>query len=387
MKKVILPIVIITVALTLTGMITWQKRQPAKKKIPETTLLVDTLKLESHDVQFMISSQGNISPRTETILISEISAPVLEVSPNFIAGGFFQKSEVLLTLDPSDYEATVEQARAKLISMKVKLVQEQARSEQAKKEWDMSGLSREKAPSIALRTPYLEEAEANILFAEADLKKAKRKLERTKIRAPYDGLVKKKLVDIGQYVRVGSQLGQTFAVDFAEVRLPLTDQDIAFLDLPTPRDAVQTDMPRGPKVELTSIIGGLPYHWYAYIVRTEGVIDKRSRVRYAVVRITDPYGLDNDSTRPPLSIGSFVTAKIHGNTVNNVFTVPREFVRDSNTLNVMDQENRLRIRKVTIVRAADFVYITKGLNNNEYLITSAIEAPVEGMRLRRKAAM
>ena len=382
MKKIIPPVVIIAVALSLTAAMVLMKDPPARKEPPDDTMLVETVPLNGREISFEISSQGNVTAHTNTTLISEISGVVLEVSDAFVAGGFFKRGDELLRLDPSDYEVALQQAQANLIGMQAKLTREEALAEQAKKEWDLSGRSRKQAPILALRTPYLEEARANVLTAEADLKKARRKLELTRVRAPYDGMVREKLVDIGQYINIGATLAHTFAVDFAEVRLPLTDQDIAFLDLPRAgSETLQTD--NGPTVELTAVIGGTPYHWSANIVRTEGVIDERTRVHYAIARISDPYGISNGGERPPLAIGSFVTARIRSKPYRDIIPIPLQAVRGMDQVQIMDNEGRLRLRQADILRwDKQFIYIRDPDFENRHAVTTSIEDPVDGMKIR-----
>ncbi|MCP5145312.1 MAG: efflux RND transporter periplasmic adaptor subunit [Gammaproteobacteria bacterium] len=383
-SKILLPLGIIILASAITGFMVVHKREPEKNPLPDTRPLVETVTVHKADVQFAVSSQGTVGPRTETTLAPEVAGTVLSVSPKFHAGGFFRQGEILLNLDPADYEVAVDQARAAVATMQARLALEEAQAEQARKDWDMSGRSRTRAPSLALRVPYLEEARANVQSAQADLKKAERKLERTRIRAPYDGLVIAKSADVGQYVGVGAQLGRTIAVDFVEVRLPLSNFDIAFLQLPTPETAAAAINHGALEVELTSVIGGRSYQWRAPIVRTEGVIDERSRLRYAVAQIADPYGLDaEDDVRPPLPVGSFVTARIPGKTVHDVFTIPRNALRADDSVLIKDQDNHLRIRQVVIVRTDDnTIYITEGLNDNDEVIVSNIEVPVDGMAVR-----
>ncbi len=382
MKKIVIPIGIILLAVAAAATMIMLKKEPDKIKPGIAVLLVETVALRKEDVTLTVKSQGNVSPRTETSLISEISAVVLEVSPKFVAGGFIENGEVLLKLNPIDYEVELQKAKASLLSSQAQLTQETARSEQAAQEWELSGRKKSVAPLLALRTPYLEEA--NVLFAEANLKMAERRLQQTLIRSPYRGMVKDKLVDVGQYVTTGTPVANTIAVDFAELRLPLTDQDIAYLDLPRFSDASSESEQTGPNVKLSSVIGGLSYHWDATIVRTEGVIDERTRVQFAVARIADPYGLNRSDDRPPLSIGSFVQARIIGRIAKDVIAIPRLSVRGMNQVLIMDADNKLRKRTVDIMFSDEnYIYIKDGVTEDEEAIVSAIEEPVDGINLRR----
>lgn len=383
MKNIIIPVGIILLAVSAAAVMFLMKKEPDKNEPEVAALLVETVALRKEDVTLSVKSQGNLTPRTETSLVSEISAVVLEVSPKFVAGGFIEKGEVLLKLNPVDYEVELQRARASLLSMRAKLTQETARSEQAAQEWELSGRKKSVAPILALRTPYLEEAKANVLFAEANMKMAQRRLEQTLIRSPYRGMVKDKLVDVGQYVTTGTAVANTFAVDFAELRLPLTDQDVAYLDLPGFRDVDDENEKSGPDVKLSSVIGGVSYHWNATIVRTEGVIDERTRVQFAVARIIDPYGMTRNDDRPPLSIGSFVQARIVGRVLKNVIAIPRLSVRGTNQVLIMDSEFKLRKRTVSPLFSDEkYIYINEGVTEDEQAIVSAIEEPVDGVKLR-----
>ena len=383
-KKILPPLVIILASIGVTAAMISQKKDPDKSEVQEPVVLVETLRVQQEDMRFSIASQGNVAPRTETTLVSEISGVVMEVSPDFVAGGFFKAGDTLLKLDPSDYDVSVQQARANLLTMKARLAQEEAQAEQAAKEWDMSGRPRSAAPAIALRAPFLEEARANVLFAEADLKKAERKLKQTVIRAPYDGMIEQKMVDIGQYVSTGTQLALTFAVDYAEVRLPLTNNDIAYINLPGPAQLDNRTVTDKPDIELTSVVGGTTYTWPAKLVRTEGVIDERTRVHYAVARVADPYLLHSGAQRPPLSMGSFVRANVKSRLVEDVIAIPLEAVRGMNQVLVKDENDRLRIYEVNVIRTdAEFVYVEGGELDGKEVITTAVYNPVDGMRVHQ----
>ena len=194
--------------------------------------------------------------------------------------------------------------------------------------------------------------------------RARRNLERTYIRLPYEGIVRSKESDLGQFVNPGTRLGVVFATDFAEVRLPLTDADLAFVDLPNTSDVTSTGSVEGPSVILTAVQKGRPVKWAASIVRTEGVVDEKSRVTYAVARVADPYRLHADGEELP--VGTFVSAIIQGGAAENVVRVPRTLLRGSNELVFVDEENKLRIRSVGIVRAdSRFVYIGEGAKSGD----------------------
>lgn len=397
-KATLVGIVVIVVTLGIVSVLFKTKPAPPKKPQESKAPLVEVLVPQSETVQFEVTSHGVVQPRTETTLVSEVAGIVQQVSEQFVAGGYFKQGELLLTIDPTDYQVAVEQAKARLSSAKAQYAQEKARAEQAQKEWDLSGRSRQKAPSLALRKPFLLEAEANVESAKADLKRAQQKLKRTVIRAPYDGMVKSKNTDVGQFVATGNQLGVTFAIDYAEIRLPLTDQDLAFINIPTVTQQMTSTTP----VTLEAKYAGKIHQWQAELVRMEGVVDQNSRVHYAVARVEDPYSLlkQHDSDKPdsdkqdsteqtsknnlaPLKMGTFVTAKISGVEMSGLVKLPRENFRNLSEVLVSNFENELYLRDLNVVRAeADTVYVNGGLEPGDKIVVTAIESPVQGMKVR-----
>lgn len=353
-------------------------QKPERKDEGKQAVLVDVIPAEQRVINFTIRSQGGVLPRTETTLVAEVSGIITSVSPDFIAGGFFEAGEVLLEIDPSDYETALKRAEASLASQQAKLADEQARSEQAMRDW--RNLGRTGEPSeLVLRKPQLQDAIANVSAAEADVDKATRDLERTRITVPYAGLVKQKLVDIGQYVAPGTQLGVTFAIDTAEIRLPLSTDDAAYLDLPSP--TITGDGPL-PAVTLSAEQAGVTKTWQARIVRTEGVIDQTSRVIYAVAEVVDPYGVLGKSTQEELRVGTFVRAEIEGRSAGNVVILPRHALRGDNTVLVANDDRKLEVRKVTVVRSEPKqVLISDGVQGGELVVTTTLEAPIPGMQL------
>ncbi len=377
----VVAVVVVLVTAAVVAVLSKTKPQPPKKPTNNNLPLVEVVLPTMETVQFKVESHGVVQPRTETTLVSEVSGVVQQVSDKFVAGGFFKAGEVLLKLDPTDYQVAVEQAKARLASTEAQYAQEKARAEQAQKEWDLSGRSRNKAPSLALREPFLLEAKANVESAKADLKKAEQKLARTVIRAPYDGMAKSRNSDVGQFVSMGAQLGVIFAIDYAEVRLPLTDQELAFIELPN--WGVSTDSNHTADVTLTAEYAGKKREWQAKLIRMEGVVDQSSRVHYVVARITDPYSVFDAQHQAPLKMGTFVTAQIAGIEEHNVIKLPRDVFRDLDKVLVANVDNELHIRDLEVIRAeADYVYVRHGLETGDKVVLTSIESPVQGMKVR-----
>ena len=378
--RFILPIFLmgLSVAVVIALVAIAKGKRPDRIETADQAVLVDVIPAEMTSLNFKVFSQGPVEPRTETTLVAEVAGQIVSVSPNFLSGGFFRRGEVLLQIDPSDYETALLRAEANLAARKAKLADEKARSEQALKDW--INLGRQGEPSdLVLRKPQLAEAQAGVQAAEAELQEAERDLQRTRIRVPYDGLVRSKLVDMGQYVAPGTPLGVTFAVDTAEIRLPLSGSDLAYLDLPS---ATRLDKPHRVPVTLTAENAGLGGRWQAEIIRTEGVVDPTSRVVYAVAEVVDPYGVLGQSTQPELIVGTFVRAAIEGRRAENVVVLPRSVLRPDDTVLIADSERKLELRPVTVARAEpSIVYLSSGIEDGELVVTTSLDAPIPGTPL------
>lgn len=375
-KRWLLPGGIIVGALAVTATLIAARPEAPKRDETPPQPLVEVEPAQELAGEFLLSAQGTVMPRTQTTLVSEVGGTVLEVSPAFAAGGFFRQGEVLLKIDPKDYAAALKRAEATLANRRALLAQESARADQALKDWQ--NLRRPGEPSdLVLRKPYVAEAEANLRSAEADLEQAQINLDRTVIRAPFDGLLREKQADRGQYVGTGTPLATLYAVDVAEVRLPLTEQDVAFVTLPAPGATGET------VVTLVATVGGERRTWPARLVRSEAVLDEKSRVLYAVAEIVDPYGLNSDGQQSPLTFGTFVRAEIPASIGHHVVGVPRHALRGSDQLLLVDGDSKLRLRDVHVVRSdAQLVYVDAGLNPGERVVLTTLDAPVEGMPVR-----
>lgn len=378
--RYILPLGLIALSIVVVmAMVAISKgKRPERKDTANLALIIDAIPAQVESLNFSVSSQGSVRPRTETTLVAEVGGKIVSVSRNFIAGGFFRKGEMLLKIDPSDYETALLRAQAELASRKAQLADWTARSEQAMKDWTNLGRSGEPS-DLTLRKPQLAEAMAGVQAAEANLKEAERDLQRTAIKVPYDGLVRAKQVDVGQFVSPGTPVGVTFAIDSAEIRLPLSSGDLNFLDLPS---ATRLDKAHRVPVTLTAEGSGFGNHWKAEIVRTEGVVDERSRVIYAVAEVLDPYSVLGISNQEELKMGTFVRAEIEGLRADNVVVLPRSVLRPDDTVLIANDDRKLEIRPVTVVRAQPRkVYISEGVAGGELVITTSLDAPIPGTAL------
>jgi RND family efflux transporter MFP subunit len=378
--KTLLPVIVIVGALFVAWMILRARPKAESRRPPPAITRVEILTAQKTDFVINIQSQGTVQARTESTLASEVSGRIVQVAPGFRAGGFFEEGDVLLQIDPRDYETAVVVAEAALALANLRLFEEEARSDQALRDWERIG--GDDAPSaLALRQPQLAEAAAAARAAEARLEEARRDLERTAIRAPFAGRVLEHQVDLGQSVNTNTVLARVYSVDFAEVRLPLSDRQLDHIQLPELYRGDQVVNAAGPEVTLQGGLGQAQFEWKGRIVRTEGAIDQRSRQLFVVAQVADPYGR-LVSGRPPLKVGMFVRAKIQGETLNDVFVLPRRALRENRLLLIANPEDQLERREIDIIwRNHDNIVVRDGIEAGERIVTTQLAYAVEGMKI------
>jgi len=344
--------------------------------------MVEAMTVTAQDYPIKIRSRGTVSPRTQSTLIPEVSGRVVKVSAALRSGGFFEKGEELLHIDPTDYDNAVVIARADLAKARLALAQELAQADQARRDWER--LSPKEAPSpLVIRQPQVDSARAEVAAAEARLSQAEVKLARTRIVAPYVGRVLQKQVDVGQYVAPGTTLATIYAVDYVEIRLPLTDNQVGFVDLPEQYRGGPSSVPagKGAVVTLTARIGLDRYTWRGRLVRTDGSIDTENRQLFVVAQVDDPYA--RHGATPPLKVGQFVEAEIEGRTLHNVFVLPRSIIEPGEKVVVIDDQHRLQRRQVEVRwRDGEHAVISGGLMAGEQVSLTPMVFAAEGTVVR-----
>ena len=376
MKRVLLPIAILAVGFVLAGGIIATGPELQQQAPPDTAPLVRTWVAAPQTVQLASRAHGTVLPRTESDLIPEVSGRVTTISEAMVSGGFFAEGDVLFEIEKLDYELAREQARAALASATSELsIARRAHARQI-------DLAKKQSTSESLRDDALNRlriAEASIREARARLARAERDLERTTVRAPYDGRVRTERVDVGQFVNRGTSVAMLYATDYAEVRLPVHDEELAFLDLQL--DGLDMDQGTQPLVMLSSEFAGKTHAWEGRIVRTEGEIDPQTRMITLVAQVDAPY--ENDRGQPPLAVGLFVEAEIMGREEHNVFVLPRAALQANDQVYVVSGDRTIEFRDVEILRIVEEdVYVTGGFEAGELVCLSTISNAIEGMSVR-----
>ena len=306
--KIIIPAVVIVATILIVMFI--KGNPPEAKRFgapPKASISVAALELKPQNYQVMIDSYGTVKPRTQSLLVAQASGQIIEVSDDFREGGFFEKGDVLLKLDDRDHQAEVKSAQANLLTAEQGLLEEKARGQQAITDWKRLGGSNQ-ASSLVLREPQLAAAEAEVLSAQAALEKAMLDLERTKVTAPYAGRILSRSVDLGQVVTNNTQLATIYAIDSVEIRLPIKNKDLPFVNLPEQyRDGAKNQA--GSIVKFTSDLVG-EQTWQGQLARTEGAIDEGAQQLYVVAKINDPYKATANN-QYPIKIGQYINCLLY----------------------------------------------------------------------------
>lgn len=381
-RRILVPILIVLVGVVAAAAMIKFRPQPPRATPPEIVPLVRVFEIQPTSHAYTVTAQGTVQPRTTSSLVAEVFGRVLSVDEDFNEGGFFEEGQVLLTLDDQDYRAALAAAEADFATAQLNVSREEEEARVAREEWER--FEREGEPTaLVLREPQLAQARAMLASAEARLEKARRDLDRTRIRAPYRGRVRMKMADVGDYLSPGTPAASIYAVDYVEVRLPMQDNDLAFLDLPLGLRTSQANDGTGLAVSLQGEFAGAMHTWTGYVHRTGGEIDARTRMLDIVVRVADPYGTGAAPDGTPLSVGMFVEATIEGRTLPDAVIIPRAALIDERQVAIANGEGRLELRDVDVLRTSrDEAVLGGGLSAGDRVIVSRLDFVVDGMKIR-----
>lgn len=345
------------------------KKPPEEKAKVDNTPIVAVEEVTVAPLTLSVDSYGIVKPKYETEIVAQVSGQIVELSEAFLRGGFVKKGQLLARIDPNDYEAALIDADATLASAMAALEQERAKGKVAAQEWKR--IIDASPTKLSLRKPQLAQELARVKAAQASVLRAKRNLERTELKAPYNAMIESRTIGLGSFVGTGSKVGKVLSTAMAEIRLPVADNQLQFL----------VEQGKNASVSLVGTFAGVETTWQAKVARSEGVIDNKSRMSYLVAEIKDPYVLEEGSEKTPIRFGSYVNAKILGVELAKATILPRYLV-DNNRVAILNNESKLHYVDIDIVRqvGAD-VIVSKGLVSGDQLIVSALDYPVDGMKL------
>ena len=372
LKRILPGLIILAIGVSVTSAIIFFGPEPESQKTEILARTIRSIEAKTTNMKLYVESQGTVAAKQVIDVVPQVAGEIVFVSPKFVAGGRFNKGEMIIKIDPRDYEVAVISAEAAVAERKQRVMQEDAEAALAAAEWEELGQG--EASDLTLRKPQREGALAALKSAEASLKKAKLDLERTEIQAPFNGILTEKVVDLGQFLNRGTKIGKYYSTEILEVRLPLTNRDIAQFDLA----GLQTGE-REYSVNLTGQFANKENTWNARVVRTEGIIDVNSRILYVVAELKGNE-LFSPTDGTPITIGQFVSAEIEGRSFENVIRLPRESLRQGNQVLIVDIENKLRTRMVDVLETnSDYIVIASGVEDGDVVNLSQLGISVDGL--------
>jgi RND family efflux transporter MFP subunit len=376
-------IAIIVVSLTIIAGLWYFKPQPAKRPPVKPSIpIVDSVLVQPQSYQVSVSTQGAIVPKRQISLMAEVSGQVVNISEHFVSGGFFKSDDVLIKLDDRDYRYALLSAESQVASAERELALEKGQARQAKRVWRDLGSA--EANSLSLRVPQVNAARAALKAAKAEQKRGSLNIQRTSITLPFDGRVELAQVNLGQFVPAGSTLGTVFDSSVVEVRLPLSNEQIALVGIiPGANDASSIDTIFGTMpVELSATIGGKRYRWSARLTRVEASVDSRTRLFHVIAEVTQPF--DTSIHEHPLVVGLFVEASISGRTIANTISIPKKAIINEQVF-IVNSENKVELRPFTVIdRKGDVVWIQLDFESNEQIVISDPRVLKEGITVEIK---
>ena len=344
-------------------------------------ILVDVMVAEPSTEQVKFTAYGTVTPDKKLIVNTEVSGRIIFQSPDLVEGGLLQEGEIILTIDPRDYELAVQQAEAEVTRAEFELRVEEGRQVVAKREWELLNPTLKSADigeDLALRKPHLKEKQATLEATKSRLEKAKLDLERTILTSPFNALVVSENTEEGQYITPQTEVATLVDSDAFRVRVSVPFDKLKWIKLP------EGDNQTGSKVIVTQTVGGSAViKRTGKIVRLLGDVDPQGRLARLEIVINDPLGLKNGNRRKPLLLGTYVGVDFFGPKMKGVYKIPRVAIHNGNTLWIKNNENELEFRKVNIIFSEDeFVTINKGLEPGDEVILTPLSLPIPGTELR-----
>jgi RND family efflux transporter MFP subunit len=323
---------------------------PKSHPLPKVEVVI----AEPQTMAVNVMAQGTLIPRRQIDLVSQVAGVITQVAPDFISGGFFAQGKTLVQIDPRDYRVALARAEAALKQAEQQLATERGMVRQAKRQW--RDLGDADANQLSLRKPQLAAAEAHVAAAQAERDQAQVNLERTRISLPFNGRINTTWVDLGQFVGMGSKIASVYDDASALVRLPLTDQQAALINLPL---ALGADPAQLPQVILRGKVAGQLHEWQGQITHTEASLDTQSRMYYAVVEIPHPFAAEHAAEgqapmiQAPMIMGMYLEAEIHGKPLADVLRLPKGALFRRDKIYSLDDAQQVQEKTVQILRIDD----------------------------------
>jgi len=376
---VVLPLLIVGMAVITARALIKSRPSPERQSPPDLGVLVEVEEIQLEQLRMDVDVLGVVMPAQRVVLQPQVSGAITWVNPEFQIGGQVKAGDVLVKIDPRDYQIASEERRSAVEQAEAQLLQELGQQVVAQREWALfkESAAEELDPSLALRAPQRRIAEVNVEASKARLKKARLDLERTTLRAPFSGFIQAGSVEVGQVVSPQSQVATLVGTDEFWVQVSVPVDSISMIDIPG------LNATEGSAAQILKDTGATSIARTGRVLRLLPELDQVGKMARLIVRVTDPLDLDQpvESRKPPLLLGAQVRVKLAGARGAEVAVVPRSALHDGNRIYVYD-DGTLRVRDVSVVRRErDHAWLS-GVEPGTKLITSRMSSPVEGLKIR-----
>ncbi len=378
--KIVLPFLVLAAGFAVMKKMETGRTMPQKISREDKGALVEILKVESIDKQIEVVSSGTVMAREEIVITPQVSGLVNHVEPNFLNGGFFKKGDILFTIEDIDYRLAMENAKASVAKSEFELATIEGKAKVALMEWKhLNSEKGQKPGDLLLFKPQLHNAKAGYASAKAKLEQSILNLNRTKIRAPFNCMVRSENIDTGQYVRSGNGVATITGTDVVEIIVPIRMADLKWLDIPG-----YENKKNGTNAVVSITVGGKSINWNGKLVRKLEEVDPKGRMARIIVTVEDPFSLVSETkNRYTLSLGLFVKVVFAGQKINNAIVIPRETLRDNSTIWLADKDNKLKIQPIEIFHQdRKELIIIQGLKKDDRVVKTNLTGAADGMKLR-----
>lgn len=415
MKKVFLPIGILGVAALICLLLVLTKPTIDEKPSEQAPPTIRTMTVKNETITLSVSSRGKVQPAIISELSAFVGGPVVWISPKLVAGGHFVSGDTVLRIEASDYKTALDRSSAQKMQAEAEAVHA---TTELRRVSDLANRGLTSDSNLQDAKRLADVTAAKLLDAQAGLNQARVNLSRTEIKVPFNSIVSTRKIELGQFVSTGQSVAEVYGADVVEVKLPLANSQLGFLDLPA---KFSGDSQKSPEVLLKGNYAGEEHRWIGKLVRTEAGIDASNNTVQAIVQVNkqssnaamaqenlgdevvqqeltkvetsseeqmnlkgdeglnDPKQEEDDISIP---YGLFVQAEITGRTIENVISLPRHVIRNNNQILVVSFDNTLHFREVDILRMDnERVLIKGGLHAGEKVCLSPIQAVVDGMKV------
>ena len=409
MKRVLLkflPLIVLLLGAAIFVVMVATRQPPEKREIVDKGPLVEAIAAPAQTVQVLVEGQGTVRPADQIDLVPQVPGIVVWKAPDMEPGGFFSKGDLLLRIDPADYELAVTRAEATVARARYQLDLAREEAEVAREEWERIRESTEaKATDLVLRIPQVRAAEAELQAAAAGLDEARLRLARTEIHAPFSGRVRSSRLDVGQFVNANQPVAQVYGIERAEIVVPVQNEEMRWFDVPMPlpkdldgqspdknADALfgqAQEIPDGrypdaafPDARVRAHYAGRLHEWEGKVTRAQAELDTRSRMMHLVVEVNGPYSAP-PAERAPLLVGMFVDVEILGTQIDDVRVLPRHALREGNKVWVVDRAGLMHMRAAQVVRVRDEEVLARlDVQPGEQVVVSQLSGATDGMKVR-----